>query len=49
MSEVKANGHGYRKTVDLSEQLPSCALVIKDQTSLTIIHFNIKSAKSSVG
>ena len=25
ISEVKANGHGYQKTVDLSEQLTSCA------------------------
>ena len=26
ISKVKANGHGYRKSVGSSEQLPSCAL-----------------------
>ena len=26
--QVKANGHRYRKTLDLSEQLPTCALLL---------------------
>ena len=29
-SQVEANRHGYRKTVDLSEQLPNFALRFED-------------------
>ena len=28
ISQVKANGHGFQKTADLSEQLPSSAYAI---------------------
>ena len=37
-SQVKVNERGYRKTVDLSEQLPSCALTVNVGTAVLSFH-----------
>ena len=40
-SQVKANGHDYRKTVDLWEQWPNCALNSHGISSL-FVSFKVK-------